>query len=234
MGIQVIKPPKQDTFINKRKSRSKNFHRRFLLIGSDCKNIFRTFIKFNLSSLPPFIDIINGTLNLYLVKNSVPSCYKTVTVHQILSRWNERTLSYRHQPLYSATPVSSVSLTNQNNSLVSFDLMPLMQMWYSGTEANLGVMLKMSDESMPKLVFLSKEYPNEKLVLSGGLENKKYFDNLQNRLDFTINHQQHNDDSLWDGMVYQKGYYARVMEYLYKMPFALEALTSPSEKVKTE
>jgi hypothetical protein len=162
MGIQIVKPPKQTTFINKIKSSSKNSRRCFLPVGRNCKDLFRSFLKFDLSSLPPFLTIINATLNLHLVENNFPSCQKTVTVHQILSEWNARTLSFKHQPLYNSTPVSSVSLTNQNKSLVSFDLTPLIQLWYSGIEANLGVMLKTSDEAMHEIVFLSKEYPNSK------------------------------------------------------------------------
>ncbi len=157
-----MKPPKQDTFINIRKLSSKNFRQRFLLIGRNCGNLYKTFIKFDLSTLPPWLNIVNGTLNMHLVENDFPACHKTITVHQILSKWNERTLSCRHQPLYKATPVSSVNLTNQKDRLVSFDLTPLIQKWYSGTEANLGVMLKMSHEDMHEIAFLSKEYPNSK------------------------------------------------------------------------
>jgi hypothetical protein len=35
-------------------------------------------------------------------------------------------------------------------------------MWYSGTEANLGVMLKTSHETMHEIIFLSSNYPNSK------------------------------------------------------------------------
>lgn len=163
MGVKVVKPPKQDTFINIRKSSSKNSRRRLLLIGRNRDNLYKSFIKFDLSVLPPWLDIINGTLNMHLVENYFPSCLKTITVHQILSEWNERTLSCKHQPLYNSTPVSSVTLTKQKDSLISFDLTSLIQMWYSGTEANLGIMLKMVNENMHKIAFLSKEYPNSKL-----------------------------------------------------------------------
>jgi len=54
---------------------------------------------------------------------------------------------------------------------------------------------------------------------------RRYLANLQQRLDYSINHQRKSSDPLQDGMIYQKAYYARVMEYLYKMPFALEPLT---------
>lgn len=52
----------------------------------------------------------------------------------------------------------------------------------------------------------------------------RYRGNIDERLGYTLRHQKQSDDPLWEGMVYQKGYYARVMEYLYSMPFAFEAL----------
>lgn len=55
---------------------------------------------------------------------------------------------------------------------------------------------------------------------------KKYLGNVKNRLDYTIKHQNKSNDSLWDGMIYQKAYYERVAEYLYKLPFALEVLVN--------
>lgn len=162
MGIKVVKPPKKAAFINKKKSILKNPHPQFLPVGKDGDNLFKSLLKFDLTSLSPCLDIIQGTLNLYLAENFFPSCHKTITVHQILSEWNERTLSFKHQPLYHSTPTSSICLTNQNNIWVSFDLTPLIKMWYSGTEANLGILLKMSDESMHEILFLSKDYPNSK------------------------------------------------------------------------
>ena len=55
-------------------------------------------------------------------------------------------------------------------------------------------------------------------------KDKKYLENIKNRVKFAINHQRRNDDPLWNGMIYQKAYYARVMEYLYDVPFAFEVL----------
>lgn len=55
---------------------------------------------------------------------------------------------------------------------------------------------------------------------------RKYLDNINKRLDFSISHQQKNNDPLWDGMIYKKAYFARVMEYLYKIPFALEPIAN--------
>lgn len=162
MGIKVVKPPEKNTFINKRKANFKSFNCTFLPVGTNYKNSFRSLLKFDLSCLPPFLNILNGTLNLYLIENDFPDETKTVTVHQLLSEWNERSVSFNHQPLYNPTPLSGITLKNQNNLFISFDVTPLIESWYSGTEANLGVMLKMSNEIMPEIIFLSKEYPHSK------------------------------------------------------------------------
>lgn len=61
-------------------------------------------------------------------------------------------------------------------------------------------------------------------------EDSKYLDNIKERLDFTVRHQRTRDDLIWDGMVYQKATYARVMEYLYNMPFAFEVIASGRKK----
>lgn len=55
-------------------------------------------------------------------------------------------------------------------------------------------------------------------------QDKKYLNNIKNRLKFAVDHQRRNDEPLQNGMIYQKAYYARVMEYLYKMPFVFEVL----------
>ena len=54
----------------------------------------------------------------------------------------------------------------------------------------------------------------------------KYLENIKKRIDFTIKHQKRSDDPLFNGMIYQKPYYARVMEYLYQMPYAFEVLVN--------
>lgn len=169
MGIKIIKPPKKDTFINRKThnkckiSPSKNFCSKKLPVGKDCKNLFRSLLKFDLSSLPPFLTIITGTLNLHLLRNQFSFIPKTIEVHNILSEWNEKTVSFRCQPLFDPVPISSVNLTKQQNIVVSFGLTPLIQNWYTGAEANLGIMLKMANECYNnKVIFASKEICNSK------------------------------------------------------------------------
>ena len=55
--------------------------------------------------------------------------------------------------------------------------------------------------------------------------NPEYSVNVKKRFDFTVGHQKKSDDPLWNGMIYNKAFYQRVSEYLYKVPFAFEVLT---------
>ncbi|MCM8773457.1 MAG: glycoside hydrolase family 127 protein [Candidatus Omnitrophica bacterium] len=45
---------------------------------------------------------------------------------------------------------------------------------------------------------------------------EKYLDKISERLSYFINHQKMSKDPLWDGMIYQKLYYMRVVEFLYQ------------------
>ncbi|MDD5512802.1 MAG: hypothetical protein PHD09_03455 [Candidatus Omnitrophica bacterium] len=60
--------------------------------------------------------------------------------------------------------------------------------------------------------------------------NKKFQDEGARRLESLIAHQSHSPDPLMKGMIYQKAYYARPAEFLYRTPFILEALTYQIEK----
>ncbi|MBP2655659.1 MAG: hypothetical protein H6Q73_3228 [Firmicutes bacterium] len=160
MGFTIIKPPQKDTFVKQKSIGCKCFSKS-LTVGRIGSKVYRSLIEFDISQLPPFLKISNATLNLYLAPNTYPSISKTVEVHQILSEWCARCVSFKHQPLFKPTPAASLKLTKHHKNLISFDLTSLIEKWYQGTEANLGVLLKMANECFPnEIVFASKESPN--------------------------------------------------------------------------
>ncbi|MDD5680410.1 MAG: hypothetical protein PHI59_04120, partial [Candidatus Omnitrophica bacterium] len=55
---------------------------------------------------------------------------------------------------------------------------------------------------------------------------RKYRRNIIDRVDFSLAHQNRSNDPLWSGMIYQKAYYSRVLEYLYSMPYAFEVISA--------
>ena len=59
---------------------------------------------------------------------------------------------------------------------------------------------------------------------------KKYLENVRNKLDFVVSRQKVSEDPIWDGMIYLKAYYLRSVEFLYNIPFAFEALVDGTKK----
>jgi len=65
----------------------------------------------------------------------------------------------------------------------------------------------------------------ESLVYSYYLSGDKLFlDAVQERLQYHKHSQRKSDDPLKSGMIYQKAYYARPIEFLYQLPYALEGI----------
>jgi hypothetical protein len=163
MGFSIIKPPKKDSFIKQRSIGCKCFSKS-LPVGRISNKVFRSLIEFDLSHLPPFLKISNATLNLHLAPNTYPTISRTVDVHQILSEWCPKCVSFKHQPLFKRIPECSAKLTKHHKSLISFELTSLIENWYHGTEANLGVLLKMANECIPsEIVFASRKSHNAEL-----------------------------------------------------------------------
>jgi len=55
---------------------------------------------------------------------------------------------------------------------------------------------------------------------------KKYADNIKARMEYTVKRQRKNNDPLRDGMVLEKPYYLRVMDFLYTLSYALEVIAN--------
>ena len=153
MGFTIITPPKKSAVV-KHMPACKGC-KKSLPVGKNRHNLFRSLIEFDLSPLPPQLTILNATLHLYITKNT--ACLaNTVKVHQILSKWCERCLSFRHQPLFNYDPAACATIPSRHNSLASFELTALIRQWYHGAEANWGVLLKTANEDLPgEVVFAS-------------------------------------------------------------------------------
>ncbi|WP_371371812.1 DNRLRE domain-containing protein [Sporomusa aerivorans] len=160
MGFTIIAPPNKSTFV-KQAPLACSCLRKSLPLGKNRHNLFRSLLQFDLSPLPPHLKILDATLNLYLRKNTPPCFAKNIAVHQILSKWCEKSVSFRHQPLINCTPASCKTLPGRHNDLVSIELTDLVQKWYYGLETNWGILLKMANEGIPgKVIFASRNSPH--------------------------------------------------------------------------
>ena len=159
MTIQIIKPPIMNTYISGSDihklmcSPPGRYGSRELLIGKKSAKTNRTLIQFDLSSLPLFLTITSSTLHIFLSCNEFPCIEKSLGIFQILSKWAKKTHCTK-EPLIASAPLDVIRITNQNDIFVSLNITTLVQNWYTNQSANLGIMLKMLDESTNNLIGL--------------------------------------------------------------------------------
>ena len=164
MGKKIVKPPARETSIAedhpKRIFSSKTICQNVLLAGRLCTNVWRALLQFDISSLPPFLTIINSTLNLHPFYNGFPKRKKTIEAFQILSEWRQEKVCWEKQPLIGLTPVAT-NFIRQTSPFIGLDLTVLVNEWYTGHSANFGILLKMADEFQNNLIgFASGKYYN--------------------------------------------------------------------------
>lgn len=140
VGVKVFKPPIKARIVTNGRCLPKQAAKKTLIVGSK-KHIYQSLVQFDISTLPLFLTILNGTLHLYLLENDWPSIEKTISVHQILSSWSKRRCL-----CINTLPIASTTFSNINHSFISFDITPLVTAWYTGSAENLGILLKLSNE----------------------------------------------------------------------------------------
>lgn len=170
MGKKIFKPPAMESIISEGHAgsaffSSKTFIQRGLLVGGDCEDVYRSLICFDISSLPLFLIIIKSTLNLFLCADEFPKCNKkAIEILQIVSKWHQERVCWKKQPLTKDIPAVTSKITAPTGTFVTWNITPLVEEWYTGQAANLGVMLKMSKECDRSLVaFASGKLPDSQV-----------------------------------------------------------------------
>jgi len=144
---KIIKPPMIDSLISNDHTTFFPQNNGLLPIGTKLETNYRTLIQFDLSSVSFFSTIISGTLNLFVAENQLSDTSALLGIFQVFSDWNPQTANSDEQPLVNSSPVDSIPVNNQDNTLLTFNVTPLLQDWFSNRSANMGLFLKFLDES---------------------------------------------------------------------------------------
>lgn len=115
-------------------------------IGNSASNIVRTYIEFDLSSIPANARVFDADLKLYQF-NTLGTDNFTVGLHKITSTWDESTITWNLQPTSSTSAEVTDNITAGATTWESWDIVALVQGWLDGTITNYGMMLKDTDES---------------------------------------------------------------------------------------
>lgn len=150
MTVKIIKPSLMDATIctgNKHAHCLFNRKNNKLRVGTKTNIKYRSLIQFDLSSLPFFLTITHGSLNMFVLQSELSDSSKLLGAFQILSEWSPKNATWNKQPLTNPSPIDSTSIGNEDNALLTFNITSLIQDWFTNRETNWGIMLKFLDES---------------------------------------------------------------------------------------
>jgi len=131
-------------------------------IGNSASTIVRTYIEFDLSSIPADVRITDADLKLYQY-NTIGSDNFTIGLYKVTSNWDESTITWNLQPTSSTDAEITSNITVGAITWKSWDIDTLVQGWLDGTISNYGMMLKDTDESSDNTIayFFTSDYTTD-------------------------------------------------------------------------
>lgn len=134
----------------------------FTGIGNSASTIVRTYIKFDLSSIPADARVVDADLRLYQYDDLGTDNF-TIGLYKITSDWEESTIDWDPQPTSSTDAEITNNITVGAITWESWDIDTLVQGWLDGTITNYGTVLKDTDESSVNTIayFFTSDYTTD-------------------------------------------------------------------------
>ncbi|GAH11777.1 unnamed protein product [marine sediment metagenome] len=129
-------------------------------VGNTATNIIRTYIKFDLSTVPANAVIVDADLKLYQW-GTLGTDNFTIGLYKVTSDWDESTIDWDPQPTCSVDAEITSDITwAWVATWRSWDIDTLAQAWLDGSITNYGVVLKDTDEASVNTLayFLTSDY----------------------------------------------------------------------------
>lgn len=111
--------------------------------GTSSPPASRTYLQFDLSSIPPNTTLESANISLYYYGWYGPSDLSAdLPIQKVTSAWDESTITYNNQPSFDASPVANLSVGNSGNyGWQTVNLTTLVQSWLNGSVSNNGLMI---------------------------------------------------------------------------------------------
>jgi len=130
-----------------------------LAIGRGAADFMRSYLQFDLSSIPAGVTINSAVLSLYFYQcPSAPMCQNTTFyLYRVTSAWQESTITVSHQPASDGVARASTTV-NMAAGWYSWNIKNLTQNWINGT-TNYGVLVRGNDADPPTVTsYYSSDY----------------------------------------------------------------------------
>jgi hypothetical protein len=117
----------------------------YCAVGNNATTIVRTYIKFDLSTVPGDAVVVDADLKLYQW-GTFGTANFTIALYNVTSAWDESTITWNLQPTCSI----DAEITSDITAAIawkSWDIDTLVQTWLDGSITNYGVVLKDTDEA---------------------------------------------------------------------------------------
>lgn len=161
MSSEVILSAAADTCICKYYNNCNFGHSEDFFIGNFSSNccLYRTLLKFDLSSLSKNILISSAILKLFLYKKDYCGIQK-ITAYPLKNSFNEESVNWNTELITQPISTSAYVMDTQINSYIEIDITTFIFSWYKNIFPNFGIEL-LADENTPSLIrFRSREYLN--------------------------------------------------------------------------
>ncbi len=120
---------------------------------------YRSLLQFDLSSIPKTSTIEKAELLLTLYRNEVSSYPISVSVHRLLNKWSDPTVTWNTHPPFSPFRDGDLSIDpSMPLGLQSIDISNLVSGWYDGSIPNNGLLLAGSEDKNNLIAFRSTNY----------------------------------------------------------------------------
>jgi hypothetical protein len=132
-------------------------------VGNSAITIRRTYIKFDLSTVPANAVVVDADLKLYHYGG--PGTYDfTIDLYNVTSAWDESTITWNLQPTCSVDAETTSDITMGAITWESWDdIDTLVQAWLDESITNYGVVLKDTDEASVNTIayFRTSDYTSD-------------------------------------------------------------------------
>lgn len=140
-----------------------NFNDDKLLIGKQGEARMRTFIQFDLSSVPNNAVVTNAILRLYQYDLWGTGSFR-IGAHRITQDWKEDTITFNNKPEAFTQAEHTINITTKpgDGKWRDWHIGNLVQGWLDGSIENYGILLKAVDEATINTFasFRASEYSN--------------------------------------------------------------------------
>lgn len=126
-----------------------NYNLEYLYVGiSYLWTTWRSYLHFDLSSLPSEAVILDASFGLYHAESIDVLSSLPIGLYEVTENWGEDTITWDSQPASSSEAIDIQNIpASSTNDFIYWQIDELVTRWHEGSMANYGILLRDTNES---------------------------------------------------------------------------------------